>query len=421
MSSTTALTRPRNQLRLPNSVAFGLLVSIIALFLAASSAPTPLYSTYQREWGFTPITTTIVFGVYALAVLAALLTVGSLSDHVGRRPVLIAAALVQASAMVIFATADGVGELLLARIVQGLATGAAAGTVGAALVDLHRARGTLANGFAAPLGTGLGAIGAGLIVQYLPAPTRLVYLVLLGVFLLQAVGVALMHETVTPRPGALASLRVSFASPPVTRRPLLVAAPALIAVWSLAGFYASLGPALVRTRSGSTALLLGGLPLFALAAPGAITVLVLQKATARRTLMIGMTMLAVGVTTSLAGVAAGSTALFFVGTVAAGIGFGAGFQGSIRTVLPLAEAHQRAGLLSILYTVSYAALGLPAVIGGVLVVHAGGMIDTAYRYGAAVAVLALLALAGLVVSGRRPDGRELAVCPRASQLATQRG
>lgn len=358
-----------------------------------------------------------------MAVLAALLTVGSLSDHVGRRPILIASALVQAVAMVVFATAEGLPALLLARIVQGLATGAAAGAVGAALVDLHRTRGTIANGFAAPLGTGLGAIGAGLIVQYLPAPTRLVYVVLLGLFLLQAVGVVLMRETATPRPGALASLRVSFAVPPMTRRPLLVATPALIAVWALAGFYASLGPALVRAMAGSNSLLLGGLPLFALAAPGALTVLALQKSTARRTLSVGMAMLAVGVTTSLAGVAAGSTALFFVGTVAAGIGFGAGFQGSIRTVLPLAEAHQRAGLLSTVYTISYAALGLPAVIGGVLVVHAGGMTDTAYQYGSAVAVLALLALAGLVLSSRRRGPLETgaAAGPRTPQLAVQRG
>ena len=67
-------------------MAFYLLASVIVSFLAGSSAPTPLYAVYAAKWGFSPITTTVVFGVYALAVLAALLTVGSLSDHVGRRP-----------------------------------------------------------------------------------------------------------------------------------------------------------------------------------------------------------------------------------------------------------------------------------------------------------------------------------------------
>jgi MFS family permease len=77
--------------RLPPRVALYLQASIIVTFLAASSAPTPLYAVYQAKWGFTPITITTVFGIYALAVLAALLTVGSLSDYVGRRPVLLSA------------------------------------------------------------------------------------------------------------------------------------------------------------------------------------------------------------------------------------------------------------------------------------------------------------------------------------------
>lgn len=93
--------------RLPQRVAFYLQASIVVAFLAASSAPTPLYAVYQGEWGFSPITTTVVFGIYALAVLAALLTVGSLSDHIGRRPVLLTAIALQAVAMVVLSTAGG--------------------------------------------------------------------------------------------------------------------------------------------------------------------------------------------------------------------------------------------------------------------------------------------------------------------------
>jgi len=67
-------------------VAFGLLTSMLLMLLASSSAPTPLYATYQAEWGFSAITITVIFGVYAIAVLLALLVFGSLSDHIGRRP-----------------------------------------------------------------------------------------------------------------------------------------------------------------------------------------------------------------------------------------------------------------------------------------------------------------------------------------------
>ena len=139
---------PRQPGRLPAGAAFFLLASVTVFFLAGSAAPTPLYAFYQREWGFSPIITTVVFGVYALAVLTALLLVGSLSDHIGRRPVLLTAIAVQAATMLLFARADSVTILLAARIVQGLATGAAVGAVGAGLVDLHRSRGTLANAVA---------------------------------------------------------------------------------------------------------------------------------------------------------------------------------------------------------------------------------------------------------------------------------
>src|SRR4249919_758365 len=99
------LERPVRRPRLPEGVAFYLLASIVVFFLAGSSAPTPLYSTYAAEWGFSSITTTVVFGVYALAVLAALLVFGSLSDHIGRRPVLLTAIGVQVAAMLVFVTA----------------------------------------------------------------------------------------------------------------------------------------------------------------------------------------------------------------------------------------------------------------------------------------------------------------------------
>ncbi|HEY6460588.1 MAG TPA: MFS transporter, partial [Polyangiaceae bacterium] len=157
---------------------FLLYASIVVFFLAGSSAPTPLYPVYQASWGFTSVTVTVVFGIYALAVLATLLVVGSLSDHVGRRPVLLVATLVQALAMVIFASAHGVGALVIARIVQGLATGAAAGAAGAGMIDVDRERGMVVNGVVPMVGTGLGSVLSGLFVQYLPGPTSLVYLVL---------------------------------------------------------------------------------------------------------------------------------------------------------------------------------------------------------------------------------------------------
>jgi MFS family permease len=387
--------------RLSPKVSLFLLASIAASLLAGSSAPTPLYAIYQAQWGFTPITTTVVFGMYAIAVLAALLTAGKLSDYVGRRPVLLVALAVQVIAMVVFATASGVPELIIGRIVQGLSTGAAIGAIGAGMLDFDRTRGTLLNAIAPMTGTATGALVAGILVQYLPSPTHLVYWALLATFVVQGISVALIPETATRTPGALKSLVPEIKLPRDVHRPVLVAIPVLVAVWSLAGLYGAFGPSLVRVLTGSNSHVLGGLSLFALAGSGAVSVLFFQRIQPEKAMVIGIAALLTGIGVTLIGIDNGSITGFFVGSVIAGIGFGGGFQASIKTVLPLAAESERAGVLSLIYVVSYLALGVPTVIGGFLVVHGGGLLTTAREYGIGVMILAAFALVGLVLQRQR--------------------
>jgi MFS family permease len=399
-----------HRLRLGPTAAFYLLASIIVSFLAASSAPTPLYATYQAKSGFSPITVTVIFGVYAFVFLAALLTVGALSDHIGRRPVVLVAVILQAVAAVVFIQAGSVTALLLARVLQGLSAGGAVGALGAGMLDLDKAKGTLANAASPPMGTASGALGAGLLVAYLPDPTRLVYIVLLAIFLLQAIGVVLIAETSPGGPGALASLRPRLAVPPETRRPVLIATPALVAGWALAGFYGSLGPSLIANLAGSDSPALGGLALFILAGSAALAVPLLRTAPPRTVMLIGTIALLTGVATTLLATATSSLALFLAGTGIAGVGFGGCFQGAIRMVAPLAAPHERAGVVSIIYLASYVALGLPAIIAGVLVVHGSSILITSREYGATIMLLAALAMVGLVVQRLRPRQAQSTTC-----------
>src|SRR5689334_18843436 len=378
--------------RLSGRPAVFLLASLIVALLASSAAPTPLYAVYQAQWHFTPITTTVVFGVYALAVLAALLTLGKLSDHVGRRPVLLTAIAVHAGSLVIFATATGVPALLSARVVQGLSTGAALGAIGAAMLDMDRELGTFANAVAPGMGSASGAILSALAIRFLPDPTHLIYLALIGVLGLQAIAIVAMRETVSRAPGALASLRPEITLPRALRAPVLTAVPVLFAVWALAGLYGALGPALVHALTGSGDAVLGAMSLFVLAGSAVVAIIVLRRAAARTVMLVGIAALITGVAVTVVAVSLGSVAIFFAGSAIAGVGFGSG----IRVVVPLAAPHQRAGLVSLLYVVSYLGLGVPAVVAGFGVVHGGGLIDTARYYGAAVIVLAALALLGLL-------------------------
>ena len=388
----TAKARTTNARQLSPAASFFLLASITVSFLAGSSAPSPLYPLYMAKWGLSPIEVTVIFGIYAAAVLLALLVAGRLSDHVGRRPVLLVATVAQVFTMLLFATATSVTGLLVARVVQGLTTGAAIGAVGAAMIDLDKSRGTVANAVTPPFGTALGGILAGVLVQYLPFPTVLVYGVLGVIFLLQALGVAFMPESISPRAGVIASLQPQFNLPRVSREPLLLALPVLMAVWALGGFYAALGPMLIRGMMGSNSPLLGGLALFVLAASGGVSVLLLQRREPPEMMTFGAVALLVGAAIAAVSVVNSAVISFFLAAAVAGIGFGAGFQGAIRTVVPHAAAHERAGVLSIIFVISYISMGLPAVIAGWMIARDGNMVGTAQIYCVVVMALAFTAL-----------------------------
>ncbi|MFE4969003.1 MFS transporter [Streptomyces sp. NPDC056660] len=382
--------------RTGGSAALALLASIIVSFLAASSAPTPVYALYAARWHFSPITTTVVFGVYAVVVLTALLVLGRASGHLGRRPVLLAALALQVIAMVVLSMAGGVGALIIGRVLQGIATGGALGALGAAMLDIDRERGTRANAVAPGLGSGVGALLSGLVVQYLPAPTHLVYLVFIGVFALQAAGVAVLPDTGGRAPGLRSSLVPELAVPQRLRGPLLAVAPVMFAVWSLGGFYGSLAPALARELSGSGSAVIGGLGLFVLTVVSSATAVSLARTPPRAVMFFGITLLVLGSLGTLTAVGLSSFAGFFAGTFVSGVGFGAGFQGGMRTVVPLVAEHERAGVLSAVYVVCYLGMSLPAVIAGVLVVHGGGLAAATRDYSWFVVALAVMTLIALL-------------------------
>lgn len=377
---------------LGGTASVALLAALVVAFFAASSAPTPLYGVYRDSWGFSPAWLTVVFGVYALSLLSALLVTGALSEHLGRRPVIVAAVALEAVAMAVFASAGSVWMLLCARVIQGVATGVASSALGAALIDHAPRRGAWINSVAPGLGMGAGALGSGALVQFAPAPMRLVFLLLLAVFAVLGFCALRLRETASLRPGALASLLPRVRVPPHARRALWLAAPVEIAVWALGGLYLSLGPSLARLVTGSQTPLIGGLLVATLTVCGTIATLVLGGQAAAATMRIGAVALAAGTALTLGGLHAASTALFFVGTAVAGVGFGAGFLGALRTVLAPAAPHERAGLVAAFYVMSYLANSLPAMAAGVAVGHVG-LVAAADGYAAVVIALALAALA----------------------------
>lgn len=387
-TATAPITAPVRALS--PGASFLLLASITVTFLAGAIAPTPLYPHYQAEWGFSALTITVIFGVYAVAVLLALLFLGRLSDHLGRRPVLFGAIAVQVLAMALFARADGLGMLLTARVVQGLSVGAALAAVGAGLLDFDRNRGAFANAMTPPVGTALGGIIAGLVVNFAPASPNAVYLVYGALFLVQGIALITLRDTFAPRAGALRSLRPQFTFSPETRGPLLHAAPIIIAAWIVPGFFASLGPALMHHLVNVNSPLLNGLTAFALASSGAVAVYALQNRTTQQVIRFGATALAAGSMLVIAALTLGSAVLFFAGLMVSGAGFGGGFQGAVRSVLARVHADERAGVLSVIFVIAYLAMGLPAMVAGYLLLQSGDLPGVVREFGITIAVLALI-------------------------------
>jgi hypothetical protein len=243
----------------------------------------------------------------------------------------------------------------------------------------------------------LGGMGCGLLAEFAPAPLHLTYWLLLVLFAMQAVWVWRLPESVTRQSGAWASLRPTLHVPVQARVTLWRVLPLNTATWALGGFYASLAPSLVRTATGSTSNLIGGATVAALTVTGALMIYTLRNQAATKALQLGACALPVGVVLILLGVHSASLPLFFLGTLVAGCGFGAGFLGAVRSLVPLALPHERAGLMSAYYVLSYLAFCLPALLAGNLA-RTFGLVATTDGYGAVLIVLALSAMASLLRS-----------------------
>src|ERR1700760_2908928 len=264
---------------LPEAAAFWILAVLFLMLFFASAAASPLYPVYQAEFGFSSATLTAVFAVYVLVLLVTLLFFGSVSDYLGRLPVIITALVLSVAGCAVFLTAHNVGALYVARSLQGIATGLASGAIGAALIGLQPAgsqRAPLVTSNFSTLGLALGALIASVLVQYAPAPTHLIWWALLAVFAAGTVAVLAMAEPGTRRPGVLASLRPRIAVPRQARSTFTGAVPCFVATWALGGLYLSLGPSLAAAATGSPNLLWGGLVIFLICGTGAAAAFILR-------------------------------------------------------------------------------------------------------------------------------------------------
>src|SRR5690606_38934107 len=331
-----APAHPRGRIR-----SFGFAVAGLGAFTltASSAAPSPLYPVYQQMWGFSAATLTVVFAVYVLALLAALVTVGSLSDRVGRRPVIAVALLLLTVSMVVFVVSPGVEWLIVARILQGLAVGAATSALAAAVIEMQPNShiGPLVNTAAPSLGLALGAAGAGLLVQFAPFPTVLSYAVVGVLAVVLAIALIFVPET-SPSVGfpsrrdALRSLAPSASVPREVRGRYLLILPSLMSAWALGGLYMSLGPSIVDSVFGIDNRLAAGLAIGTLFTAGTVAATTMARRDPHRIVVLGAALLATGLAVVITALLMGWVGVYFAGTAIAGFGWGSTFVGAMSVV-----------------------------------------------------------------------------------------
>jgi MFS family permease len=395
---------PSTSWKLPKRTAFWLVAVTFGLLLFSAGAPTPLYGVYQAEWHFSPTTLTVIFAIYGLGVLTALVAFGALSDRVGRRPVLAGSIVAIMISMLLFATARSVGWLIVARLLQGLAVGTASTAASAAVIELEPSErpgiGALTAATAPSLGLASGSLVSSLLVDFVPAPTVAVYLALVALFVLALVVVFLMPETAGAS-GQVAHVwqprRISV--PRELRGRFALLSIGVAASWAVGGFYLSLGPSLAAELLHNRHRTVGGVVVFLLIGLGSFVTLFVSGWRNRRMGYFGSVSMVVGLLLVLYAVSHESTLLFFAGSVVLGSGWGPTYLAGFRSIAALAPPQHKAEILAAVFAVGYLFFSLPAIAVGLVATHSGLHVAT-LAFGAVVICMGAIAGIGVHAAER---------------------
>ena len=397
MTTTAPITTTPGSASTIRRARFGFALAIVTqiAMMTGASAPSPFYPVLAAEIGFDAIVISAVFAVYAVALLLALLSAGSLSDHIGRRPVAIGGLLLLAGSMLLFWHADSVATLMLARILQGAASGVLIAALSAAALDLApggRSRvAALWNALSPGIGLALGALVSGIALDVTGQPLLDVFAPLTVIYLVLAALFFLAPETAPLHPGAWGSLSFRLSVPAGIRSDFWRGAPAIIAGWATGGLFLSLGANIVRTELGGEAHVWQGLAVAMLAGIGAITAFVFRNRRPRTSVIFGTAALATGTALSLIALGVESLPSYLAATAVTGMGFGTAFSGVVASLAPRIPATDRADTFAVIYLLAYLAFGVPAVVAGTLV-GVFGLGAVCVGYGVVVIVLAVVAL-----------------------------
>jgi MFS family permease len=360
-------------------VALTIVAVALAMMFVGAIMPTPLYPLYQHGFGFSGITLTLIYAIYVLGNLVALLFFGRLADQVGRRGAMLPAIGIGIASTVVFAAAAGSPWLFAARALSGFSTGLGAGAATAWIAELYTGRG---NGTAARIaasanffGCAAGPLFGGLLAQFAPWPLRLPYLVYLVLLCAVAVAIVFVPETVTnPKRLGEASLRPRLGVPRPIRLQFVSPAVSGFATFSLIGFYAALIPNLLAESLHESAHTVAGAIVCEMFGIAAITILSTAWLGSQAAMFSAQALLLPAVWLLVGAELARSLPLLLFAAAFCGVSGGLGYRGSLEVINRIAPADQRSEVVSSYLIALFAGNSVPVIGIGVLSAAAGSLV-----------------------------------------------
>lgn len=378
------------------------LAATFAINMMGTTLPTPLYPIYQDQLGFSELMITVIFAVYAVGVIAALIITGSWSDQIGRRPMLALGLVFSAASAVAFIWGGALIPLLIGRLLSGFSAGIFTGTATVAVVEMAprqwREHATLVATAANMGGLGLGPFVAGLLAEYAPAPLLLCFV--LDLVLVSAAFVIVGFAPETARRSDRPRLSVRKPSvPPEVRGVFIPAAIAGFAGFAVMGLFTAVAPAFLGKVLGYSNHALTGSVVFVLFIASTIGQTFQSRLPRAARLPLGCFGLIVGMGFMIAAIETGSLTLMILAGATAGAGQGASFRAGMGEITEASPAERRAEVASTFFVVAYVAISIP-VVGLGLIARGFGLSTAGVVFAAAVAVLSVVSAISLLVRQR---------------------
>ena len=378
------------------------LAAAFAINMMGTTLPTPLYPIYQDQLGFSELMITVIFAVYAVGVIAALIITGSWSDQIGRRPMLALGLVFSAASAVAFIWGGALVPLLIGRLLSGFSAGIFTGTATVAVVEMAprqwREQATLVATAANMGGLGLGPFVAGILAQYAPAPLLLCFVLDLVLIALAAGVLYLAPETARKPDRPRLTVRKP-AVPPGVRGVFVPAAIAGFAGFAVMGLFTAVAPAFIGKVLGYSNHALTGSVVFMLFIGSTVGQTLQSRLPRAARLPIGCLGLIIGMGFLIAAIESGSLTLMIFAGAIAGAGQGASFRAGMGEITAASPAERRAEVASTFFVVAYVAISIP-VVGLGLMARACGLPTAGVIFASAVALLSLISAVSLLARQR---------------------